>query len=258
VARRDDYSERTEKPTALRRRQARQRGQVARSSDLTGTLLVCGSVALGWLFGPGLMKALVGMTSGALGNAGADLGSAGAGLPTKLPAVLAGGTALIGAMALLAALANIAQVGVLVTGQPLRPDPQRISITAGLGRMLSGRSMVRAGLAGAKIVAVTLVGGLTIRSWLGQLAGLSGVPVSAALATAGGMVASLALRLGVVLGVLAGVDYLYQRWQLEQDLKMTRRELLEEQRRTEGDPRWSQRRSHATDQAKANVNEDVG
>jgi len=258
VAPRDDYSERTEKPTAVRRRQARQRGQVARSSDLTGTLLVCGSVALGWLFGPGLVKALVGMTAGALGSAGADLAPAGAGVPTGLPAVLAAGAALIGAIALLAAAANVAQVGLLMTSQPLRPDTQRVSITAGLGRMVSGRSMVRAALAAAKIVAVALVGWLTIRSWLGRLAGLAGVTPAEGLRQAGAMTASLVLRLGIALGVLAVVDYLYQRWQLERDLMMTRRELLEEQRRTEGDPRWAARRKQSTGRADANANEDIG
>ncbi len=96
--------------------------------------------------------------------------------------------------------------------------------------MFSGASAVRMLMALAKVAVMAGVVYVTIRGSLGALilAGAGGAAEVAVLV--GDMVLSVGLRVGAALLALAAVDYLYQRWRHRKDLKMTRREFLEELR----------------------------
>jgi flagellar biosynthetic protein FlhB len=239
VYRRDEHGERTEKATPLRRKEARQRGQVARSGDLNSVVVLGGAMAvLGLLGGPMLGAMQRVMVSLLDGREGQTLTPASlAQLPTGAISSLIGLTAgLLLALVALAALANVLQVGLLATTETIRPDWSRLSPAAGLRRALSWRSAFRVALAMAKIAAVGLAAFWTIRGAMPRLADSAATDAGQIAAQAGSLVLRLALRLGGVLLALAAADYLFQRWQYAQDLKMTRREVMDELKRTEGDP----------------------
>ena len=101
----------------------------------------------------------------------------------------------------------------------------------------------------AKIAGVAGVAFLTIRAELPRIVASAKLPVGELASQGGGAVVSLALRVGLVLLALAGADWLYQRWQHRQDLMMTRRELADEVKQTQGDAEV--RRRHRELQAAA-------
>lgn len=234
----DPAQSRTEAATPRRREEARRKGQVAYSPDLSTSFVLFVALlvllALSPTIGGRLMQAMR-----------SELVSAGrwAGRPTADPQVLvatllshaAMATGAVVAVAMAAAmLAGISQAGLRVTFQPLSPDWQRLNLASGWKRLLSLRSAVRAAMALAK---AALVAGVC--AWLisKDYAVWTRQPTLAAAVAAGWMSGlKLALLLaGAMLG-LAGADYLFQRQRHEADLRMTRQELIEERRDEEIDP----------------------
>lgn len=241
---RENYADRTEMPTALRLREARQRGQVARSGDLVAAVVVLGGVLLLGAAGPKMLTAMRDMTASML-----DFGSSESGVAAAKSALyqciwpVVGVVAIVAVgVAIVAILANIVQVGLFVTTEPLRADLSRLNPAAGMGRMFSMRSLVRVTMAVAKLAIIAALCFVAVRSVLSQVARPEATTWQIASAV-GGKLYTMAVRIGIVLLVLAAADWLYQRWQYRQDLKMTRQEVLDELRQTEGSPISRQRRN---------------
>lgn len=237
---------RTEEPTPRRLREARRRGQVARSRDLTAAVslwFVLAAVSL-------LVAPLVPLVVGSLARTVALAGSAGEsaaareavvwtrlGLRLALPVLLA---------AVLAALAcGIVQVGGLFTLEPLRPRLERLSPAQGVKRLF-GRGWVEALKSLFKFLVVAGAALLAARGSLRELVGAARGDGAALAQALVGALARLAVAGGAMLLALGALDLLYQRWRHRRDLRMTREELRREQREEEGDPqlRAERRRLH--------------
>jgi flagellar biosynthesis protein FlhB len=244
----DDMTMRTEMPTPLRLEEARRRGQVARSADLTATAVLIAGAALLAVLGPWLLKNLTSMTAYMLSEAGgvAPAEAALGGISVKAAAVfLAVAAPMLLAMAFVAVVINVVQVGLLATAEPLRPELARLSLAAGLRRIFSARSFARGALGLVKVLAVATVAYVTIKPSLSRLVTAGNHSPGGMIGQTGKLLGELSLRLGVVLFALAVVDWLYQRWQHRQDLKMTRREWLEDLKRMEGGRRIRAKRRSA-------------
>jgi flagellar biosynthetic protein FlhB len=243
-----ERGERTEAPTPRRRQEAREHGQVARSQDLPAAVLLLGTVVALRALAPHILNTLVATYSTLLGSDAARPYEV-----VQLAPLVLKGVAMITLPVLLLGMvfvtvANLAQVGWLISAEPLRPDLNRLNPVKGLGRLFDAQAMVRLGLGIAKMGAVAGVAALTIwqvRRGIIHTLDLSAGPL---LSTSGGIVYMLCLRLAVVLLVLAICDYGWQRWHHEQDLKMSREEIKEEFRRMEGDPMIKHRRRQVQQQ----------
>ena len=134
-------------------------------------------------------------------------------------------------------LVNLVQVGTVVSFDPLKPQIRRISPMENFRRILSLRSLVRAALGCAKIASVAIVSFLIIARAIPGIVEASGRSGLELIAVFGFYGIRLGLGVVVVLGILAMIDWLYQRWQYREDLKITRRELLDDLRRMKGDSR---------------------
>jgi len=244
VALQSDITERTEPPTRLRLAEARKRGQVPRSADLTAAAVLLAGVGALALSGPGLADELIRMTASLLSfdSPPTDRAALAAPLWTAVAPVLWALVPFWAAIVVAAAVAGVAQVGLAVGSDVIRPRAERLSPGAGLRRLISGRGPVRAALAMAKLAAVTLVSFTTIRSQLPRIEAASGAGVGEQAAAAGRMMGHLSLRVVVLLAALSAVDWLYQRYQHRRDLMMTRREVAEDLRKMEGDPLAESRR----------------
>lgn len=244
--RRDELGERTREPTALRLREARRRGQVPRSVDLTSAAAALGAVVALGLIGPGLLDGLTQMAAAFLDgrNASIDPSAGGEGAPAlggaTGPLWLAG--AMLAATAALAAVVALTQVGAVVAPERIHPDWGRLRPGRGLARLLSARTLVRAAGILAKLAAVAAVGYWTIRPALPRLAAAGRWDAWHLAGEAGRLAGSLAIRVGLCLLALGLADYVYQRWQHRRDLRMTYREWREDMRTIEGDWRPRQRR----------------
>jgi len=129
---------------------------------------------------------------------------------------------------------------------------------------LSPRELVREAVRrGVKVLAVTGIAALSIRTEMDRLLALPWGGVAASSAATWGIAFGVGLKILAALAVLAALDYGYQRWRHERDLRMSRQEVTEEYRQQEGDPlikarvrsiqREMARRRMMADVAKADV-----
>jgi flagellar biosynthetic protein FlhB len=158
-------------------------------------------------------------------------------------AVFAGGVLLV------AVLANFVQVGAVFAPKRVRPDGGRLSPGAGLKRLFSLRSTIRVLLGLARIATVAVVVWLSAGSMWHRVLGTAALAPADLAAEAGRLAWTLGLRLALALAVLGVLDLLYQRWQHRRDLRMTRREVLEDLRRMQGNPATTARRRRGRKQA---------
>lgn len=236
----DSYQDRTEQPTPKRRREAREKGRIARSRDLGAALVLFTALWLLAFWSPwaaGQSQALVrfwlgGLKPGLLNAADLPM------LLLKVSHVLAWLLApvLLGLFAASLA-ANYIQGGWLFSAQRLAPDFSRLQLLSGLKRLFSGQSLMELVKALAKVGLIGGIAYLTLRPLLPQLPELL-LKEPAQVATflrASGL--GVAWRILLALLVLGALDYLYQRYRFEKNLKMTKQEVKEEMRQVEGDPR---------------------
>ncbi len=241
---REQIGERTELPTPLRLAEARQRGWVPRSSELVSAAVMLAAVGAAAMLGDGLLQAARRLTAAMLTEAG-TVSCTWSGQVAAAAWVLAGKAALMLLIVIAAAIAaNIVQFGLLFSGEPVQLDFARLSPAAGLRKILSLRSVVRAGFGVVKVLMTAGIAALAVRAAISQRLSAASLSAADLAATIGRQVLAAALSIAAALLAVALLDLLYQRWQYRQDLKMTRREFLEDLRKTEGDERMRQRRRH--------------
>jgi flagellar biosynthetic protein FlhB len=242
----DDLGERTEAPTARRRREARDRGQVARSQDLGAAVDIVGGFVLLLALGTPLCAGLSGMLrfllddreSGRLPSVG------GVGDLLRWAAVHA--AVLLGPMVLIlfavGVLAQVLQVGWHVSGEAIGLRLDKLNPVAGFQRLFGLRGVVKTGLGLAKLVVVgALVAALVAGEWR-SIAGLATLRAHALWAATIAILTRIIAWVAVVLAILGVADYLYQRWRHTGDLRMTKQQVKEEHKTMEGDPEIKGRR----------------
>jgi len=154
---------------------------------------------------------------------------------------------ILGVSVLTAAAAGLVQVGPLVTADPLAPKLQRLDPFAGLKRIFGGRGLFTGFTATAKVVLIGAVLIVTMMGELRTLVLLVHAGPEAGLEALGGVAGKLVIRGVLALSILAVADVLYQRYRYLKDLKMSRQEVKQEHRETEGDQsqKGERKRLHA-------------
>lgn len=139
-------------------------------------------------------------------------------------------------MVVVGASSSLGQVGFLVTSKPLQPKLDRINPLAGLKRMFSLRSLVELVKSLAKLSFITAVVIAYLRQELDTVILLMHMDPQSMLPTVSWLVFGVWWRVAIVMLLIGIVDYGYQRWQYEQDLRMTAQEAKQEAKELEGDP----------------------
>ncbi|HEY3832696.1 MAG TPA: EscU/YscU/HrcU family type III secretion system export apparatus switch protein [Acidimicrobiia bacterium] len=231
-----DRSQKTEKPTQKRMREAREKGQVARSPDLAmwiglivTTMLLQATIHRGATTFPGLLHKMGAQIANpderkALGFFGDGVLSA-----VSVVAPIAVG------MLLLNIVVNLAQVG-RPSAKRLKLDMKRMSPVSGLKRMFSpmawwelAKAIVKVAVLGAVAWPTVHAVAISLTSQGGSLSAITSATAQHAL--------TLLRDVAAVGLVIAAIDYTVQRRKLRKDLMMTRHEVKEEMRQQEGDPR---------------------
>lgn len=234
---------RTEQATARRKAESRKKGQVALSRDVPLAVTLLGAMAvLYWLIGPALENltrlmrewltlAMDPSLHGGLTQAIVQALMVKIGMDT-LHLVLP----LLGAVTVLGVSSYVVQTGFLWKSDGLQMDPSRLNPMAGFGRLLSLRSVVELGKSVLKVTVIAWVGVMAIRHEIGALPQLVQYDLAGVLGMAGGLAFKMTLWIGLTIAVIAAADYGYQRFEWERSLRMTKEEVKQEQRETEGDP----------------------
>lgn len=239
------FDEKTEPATPRKRQEARERGQVARSQDLSSAVILLAAILSFEFFGSAYVGGLVAGAVDLLENLAhidgdrqdlaATYGRAGvAALMGMIPFLI---------LVLIAAVAvNLFQVGFTLSGESLVPKFEKMNPIEGMKRFFSMRSFMRLLLGLLKLTAVGVVIFLTIWMERERLLSLIGVEFNEIVVYGVDLTLTVSLRAVLVLLILAILEYGYQKWQYEQDLRMSKREVKEEFKRLEGDPKIKERR----------------
>lgn len=230
--------ERTEQATPKRRQQARQKGQVLKSPDLSGALAFAAVLAVLHFMAPAIGRDLLAFTQRLWGTVPGDWSSAEAmGLLTStgkfavrvaLPLMLVAMVVGIGA--------TVLQSGFVFSTQGLMPQWSRVNPGQGFQRIFSTRSLVDLLKSLGKLAVVAFVAYSSVRGAAASFPTLMDMPPQAAAAVVGRWVDGLAWRVTLAFLVLAAADYFYQRWEYERSLRMSHEEIKQESKESEGDP----------------------
>jgi len=237
-------AERTEQPTPRRRQEFRQKGQVARSGEVASAAsLLAGLIALR-AFGPWMFEGIRDLSIRILSHPfQGDLPPNQAALSLTSAALSAGKVLLpIAALSCIgAAVANLAQTGFIYSVKPLVPDFSRINPIRGVQRLFSLRGLSELVKSLLKFVLLATVSYLYLRKHFTDLIGLSSASGLAAAGVVGNVIWGLLIRLAMVMLLVAAVDFLFQRRIFERSIRMTKEEVKEDHRRSEGDPQVKSR-----------------
>ncbi len=248
----DDFDERSLDPTPHRRQQMRAAGHVARSQELTSAAVLLGGLALLLLMGPKLAEELVdllrGQLSGAKWNAwlGSD-GPTGAELASQQWNDLVAGLGRVMLPALLLVLVpavgiSLWQTGLLVLPGRVAGDWSRVNPLSGLARLFSWSTAGRMGFSLLKLGLFVAIGLASLYPRREELCALAVLELPQLAAEMWSLCLSLCIKLSLAASALAIIDYAYQRWKFERQLRMTPQEMREEQRHLQGDAQLTGRR----------------
>ena len=236
----DDLGERTEAPTGKRRSDAREKGQIPKSLDLSGVMTLFGSMIILIIFGGMIGSSLTGLmrnmlTADASGDhlivpsmAESTRQAFGEAAIVLLPIFAV--TALIGFVS------QFVQVGWNLSAEPIRPKLDKLDPIKGFKRVFGKRGLVKTAMNSIKLTIVIGVGYLLALSQAQTIAALPVLTAVGALAVATRLLIILALVLLALMLAIALIDFMYERWQHTQDLRMTKQQVKDERRSMEGDP----------------------
>ncbi|MAG92990.1 MAG: flagellar biosynthesis protein FlhB [Planctomycetaceae bacterium] len=243
----DDSGDRTEDPTDRKRSEARQQGNVARSTDLSSAAHMLAAACVLLVFGPRIVEAIgrllvqslsqtrLNITAADASELGWSIGNWGAG--TMIP--------VMGLLLLIALATSLGQVGFLFSSETLQPKLSRLNPLEGMKRLFQVQALARLVASLLKIGVLVAITAWYVMVELPTFAQLAGSSVAGAYGRIGESIVFLAFLLAVSLMVLGVLDFAFQKWKHEQDLKMTKQEIREEMKNMEGDPLIRQRRKEA-------------
>jgi flagellar biosynthesis protein FlhB len=225
-------AERTEKATPKRRDEARKKGQVARSADVGGAVVMITSVFALSAFGPKLVeRAELSMrqTLALTANPDAVTGPALRTLLESSGTTVAYAVAPLALCCMLAGVAaSIAQVRWRPSPAALKPDPRRINPLQGAKNIFGPNAFFE----GSKtLLKVAIVGGITalaVVPRLTDLAALVGTPPEQLFPMLAQAVLDIVRRAAIAYVAIAALDYAWQRWRHEKSLRMDKQEVKEE------------------------------
>ncbi|MBN1982305.1 MAG: flagellar biosynthesis protein FlhB [Chitinivibrionales bacterium] len=257
----DSSDERTEEPSSKKRHEARQKGNIAKSQEINSVVILLASLFLFQVMGEWLFSKLYGLTLYYLRTASTVEFDAVAlvsitknSLNSYMHLFLPFGVCIMVA----GIIANIVQVGFLMTHEPLVPRMEKINPLDGMKRLFSLQSIVEALKGGLKISIILIIASMTIIQEIKTITQLLNLTLAAIWATVVHLSFTITFRIILALLVLAVLDYAYQRFQHEKKLRMTKQEVKEERKQIDGDPAVKSRiRSLQREMARRRMMNDV-
>jgi len=239
MAENEDGQERSERATPKRQEDARRKGQVPRSRELNTMVITVASAAMLLMSGPGMLDQLAGIMRDGLRLDRSMI------FDHAAPAALLAGTVLKGfaviapflLMTVVAAVgASIALGGWSFSLEALAFSPDKLNPVNGFKRMFSVRGLVELAKALVKFLLIGAVAVALLWHLSGQFLGLGHEAPKQALAHAGHLLGWNFLSLSLVLILIAAADVPYQLWEHGRQLRMTKQEVKDEYKDTEGKP----------------------
>lgn len=239
MAESESGADKSEQPTSKRLEEARKKGQIARSKELNTLVVTLGGAGGLLVFGAGMADALLGIMRGNFELSREVL------LDERYMALylLATGklalellAPLIMALLLIALAGPVSLGGWLFSSEALQPKFSRMNPLSGLKRMFSVQALVELGKAVGKFLVVLTVAVAVLMANQDDLLSIGHEPLPQAIAHSAQIVGWCSLWMACSLILIAAIDVPFQLWDHKQKLMMTKQEVRDEFKDTEGKP----------------------
>lgn len=225
--------EKTEKATPKKRKDARKEGQVFKSVELVNAFSLIAILIVFKLFSASSGTSLMTYMRTSL-----DIADAG-----QMPSATVFAETFVWVLApflivclLVGVAVNYAQVGLLLVGKNAMPKLERINPVEGARRIFSRKTLFAGVKTVVKLTVIALLGWRSVRSAMNRVPLLAELPLANSLRITLDLVVSAGANLAAALAVIGIADYIFERLEHENRLKMTKQEVKDEYKKTEGDP----------------------
>ena len=232
--------QKTEKATPKKRRDERKKGNVFMSKDAVAVVSLLGTFATLWLltamFAEETAKFMA-LCFDTMGQEPREVGSLSGELSVQGLMSIAKTVGPVVAVAILCAVAaTFAQTRFLVTTEPLKPKFSRLNPLEGVKRLFSLKSLVETLKNIIKIAILLFIVYLSVRDLFFESANFLYTDLSASIAHLVEVAWAMIIRIVIAFVAVAALDFFYQWWDYERQMKMTKQEVKEEYKQMEGDP----------------------
>jgi flagellar biosynthetic protein FlhB len=240
----DTDQERTEQASGKRRKEFREKGQVAQSKEIQTAAMVSATLLLWYFYAPPFWRRLSAWLAELWRHSATVEVTSGAVVALLIQTVLQ--IALLLAPMLMMVLlvgffSSFLQIGWLFTTKPMQPDFAKLNPITGAARFVSKRSLMELIKSLAKVLLVGAMAYRVIAGEFDQALRLVDMEVIETIRFLGRVALRVLLKSSAILILLGLIDFLYVRWEMEQKMKMTKQEQKEEHKESEGDPQIKSR-----------------
>lgn len=236
--------ERSEEPTEKRRREFREKGQVAQSREVNTAMLLTGSLILWSFYAPVFWENLKSLLA-VFWRISSEFAVTPLSVRLMLFFVVQNIAGLIWPLLLsclvLGFLSSYLQIGWLMTVKPLQPDLKKLDPITGMSKFISKRSFFETAKSFGKVFLVGVVAYWTLFSRFDKFMNLAGSELAAFIGLMTEVMFIILLNCCLLLIIIAVVDYFFTRHEMEKKMKMTKQEVKQEHKESEGDPQIKQR-----------------
>ncbi len=236
----DDTDSKTEQPSARRLNRAHEEGDVFQSHEVKTAAMLLAGLAVVWIVMPMLMNRLAEAMIPFLARAGSIRIDTVGGYQTMIADTIMRLTAILaipfGLFILVALVASLAQTGWVFTTTKLGSGLDKLSPMAGLRRLFGVQALVELAKNILKIAVIGAIAVLLIRPRFDGIERLTDVELGGTLAFLHRLLILLMATIVALMLMVAAADWIYQRFTFMRRMRMTKQEVKDEQKQTEGDP----------------------
>ncbi len=240
----DSFQERTEKATPRRRAKARDEGKVTKSLELNSAAIILLGFTTIYLLGPSLAGQAKQLMLYTMTNAPSIASSDitfqkmfGDSMMNFFSIMLP----IFSVMIVIALGVNVAQVGLKISSKSMELKLDKLNFLEGLKKLFSTKSLVHLVRDSLKLLVFGIVAYYAIRGEFESFFLLADKPIAEITKTMGVLSLQVALKIGGMILVIGIIDYFFQKYELEKSIRMTKQEIKEEYKDTEGSPQIKSR-----------------
>ncbi len=235
----EDDTQKTEEPTPKKLEESRKKGQVALSREVNNWVMLFAGTVVILAIGPSALASMRDFMQSFIERAHMmppGAGGMGIVLSASFWEVLSLLALPLIVLMLAAFLAPFVQIGPLLAPHVIKPDFSKISPMGGVKRLFSLRSIMEFVKGILKLGIISFVGYVLLKPFYGSIDHTIGLPLDMMMQEMTGLILRLMSGILVVLLVVAVMDLVYQRYEHHKKMMMSKQELKDEYKQTEGDP----------------------
>jgi flagellar biosynthetic protein FlhB len=241
----DNDDDKTEDPTAKRREESREKGQLGKSQDLSAALVMAISILFLFIYGPQIVAMHISAARFLLGGF-MDIEISPNNLADQtrdaMFFILEGMLPFMLVLFIAAIAANVSQIGLLLTFKTITPDFGKINPLKGIKNKFSLKTVMIGVMNMAKIILIAWVSYMVLKNHWFSIFRLAGHDSIQGVHLFADVFFQLAFYIVLAMLILALADFAYQKWQNTQSMRMSKQEVKDEMKNYDGDPKVKQKR----------------